>query len=197
MKDFFLIILFTITISYGFSIDIGGALSVDFYNNPILLSAASPIQNRPIVFHNLDIKIFNLRSGIGITEGYYEVREDNIPVFNEIYDGFYTLEFDIYTYPGIQLNLTDNFVLGLAVGGGVRLPVISKIDSDDVVTDEAFNWFYSDFHFLYWGAQIFTSIKLPLSEDTRFFGNIHYKDFVQRENQWIIGATVGLLWHFG
>ncbi len=197
MRVIFLIILISIPLSYSFSTDIGGALSIDYYNNPITDSAPSPIQQRPMLFHNMNVGLFNLRSGFGITEAYYEVNDEGNPVFNDYYSGFYTLEFDIFTYPGLILSLTDNFSIGLAAGGGVRLPILVKEDSDvldGVDVDEAFNWFYSDMHFLYWGTQIFFVIKLPLSSDTRFFGTIHYRDFIYRDNEWIVGATAGLLW---
>lgn len=177
---------------------LGGALSVDYFNNPVKDSAPSPIQQRPIFFHNMDIGLFNLRSGIGFTEGYYEINSDGIPVFNDYYSGFYTLEFDIFTYPGIAFKLTDKWSLGLAAGGGVRLPLVVKEDSgiDSGEVSEASDWFYSDMHFLFWGAQIFTTVKLPLSSSTKFYGNIHYKDFLFRDDQWITGATAGLLWQF-
>lgn len=197
MRVSFLIIFISILLSYGFSTDIGGALSIDYYNNPITDSAPSPIQQRPILFYNININLLNLRSGFGITEAYYEVHSDGHPVFNDYYSGFYTLEFDIFTYPGLILSLTDRISIGLAAGGGVRLSLLVKEDDDissDVDVDEAFNWFYSDMHFLYWGAQLFLVIKLPLSRDTRFFGNVHYRDFIYRDDEWIVGATAGLLW---
>lgn len=199
MRAYFLILFILLSLTFSFSFDLGGALSLDFYNNPIENSAPSPIQQRPILFHSLNINIFNLRSGFGFLEGYYEVNEEGLTVFNDFYKGFYTLEFDIFTYPGVLIELTENFSLGLSVGGGVRLPVLVKIDDDideDINIDDAFGLFYSDLHYLYWGADIFTVIKLPMSVSTRFFANIHYKDFITRTDEWIVGATVGLLWQF-
>lgn len=199
MKVHLLLLLFFITTIYSFSFDIGGALSIDYYNNPIENSAPSPIQQRPIVFHSMNLGLFNLRSGFGVTEAYYEINEEGLTVFNDMYKGFYTLEFDLFVYPGILFKLTESFRLGIAGGGGVRLPVLVKVDADipdDMDIDAAFNAFYSDYHYLYWGAQLFTTIRLPLSQHIQFFGTVHYRDFVQRENEWIIGATAGLLWQF-
>lgn len=180
---------------YICSFDLGGALSVDYFNNPIEDSAPSPIQQRPILFHNLDIGIFNLRTGFGIVEGFYEIT-DELPVFNDMYSGFYTLEFDVFTYPGLSFNISKSVSLGIAGGGGVRLPVLTKVD-DGITEDEAndsFNWFYSENRFIYWGAEVFSSFKLPLSDTIRFFVNVHYRDFLFRDDQWIIGATTGIVW---
>ncbi|MGL1893792.1 MAG: hypothetical protein OCD02_19300 [Spirochaetaceae bacterium] len=199
MRYFLIIIYIFISLHICFSLDLGGAFSIDYYNNPIEDSAPSPIQVRPILFYNLDISIFNLRTGLGIVEGNYEVSSDDLPVFNDMYSGFYTLEFDIFAYPGISFNITESISLGIAAGGGVRLPLLTKVDDDlddDVNTDDAFDWFYSDLNFLFWGVQLYTKIKLPLSETTRFFGAIYYKDFITRDDQWIIGATTGMLWQF-
>ena len=88
------------------------------------------------MFHSIHLGVFNLRTGFGITEGYYEdFDQDSIPVFNDIYHGFYTIEFDIFTYPGILINFTDSFALGVAGGGGVRLPLLTKIDDEGNVSD--------------------------------------------------------------
>jgi len=198
MKHFYLFFFFTLVIVNCLSIDLGGAFSLDYYNNPIEDSAPSPIQQRPVVFHNLDINNFNLRSGIGITEANYEISgDDGTPVFNDVYSGFYTLEFDLFVYPGFQIDITDNITAGISLGGGVRLPILTGVDddlSDDLDVSKAFNWFYSDMRFLFWSGGLFVSIKLPMSETTRFFGTVFYKDFIFRNDQWIIGATAGLLW---
>ena len=71
MKVKLLFLIIFITPNLAFSWDLGGALSLGYYNNPIEDSASSPIQQRPILFHNLNINYFNLRSGFGILEGYY------------------------------------------------------------------------------------------------------------------------------
>ncbi len=191
----FLITLFLISnICLSFSFDLGGAFSLDYYNNPIVDSAPSPLQSSLVLFHSLDIAMFNLRSGFSFTEGFYEVSENNLPVFNDIYAGFYTIEFDLFAYPGISLQFTDSFTLSFSGGGGVRLPVLSKVD-DGVDESNSFNWFYSDLHFIFWGAQLSAKIKLPMSESVMLFTSINYKDFVFRDDQWTIGATTGLLWH--
>lgn len=199
MRVFLIFFFSIISILGGYALDIGAALSVDYYNSPIDDSAGSQIQQRPVIFNNLDIGLFNLRSGIGITEGYYDISEEDgiTPVFNDMYDGFYTIEFDIYLYPGIKIDITDNVTLGLSAGGGVRLPVLTGLDDglDSDVVDESFDWFYSDFRFIFWGGGLYVSVKLPKSESTRFFGSVNYKSFINRTDQWIVGTTIGLLWH--
>ncbi len=194
MKQLLFFILLLISFKIG-SLEFGGGMSTDYYNNPIEDSAPSPIQQRPFLFHNLNIAIFNMQSGFGILESYYEIGDEQ-PVFNDMYSGFYTLEFDLFTYPGLLFNITDKISFGLGVGGGVRLPILTKVD--DGVTEEdakkSMEWFYADTHFLFWGAQAFTHLKLPLSDSLKFFGNFYYKRFLYREDQWIIGAGVGILW---
>ena len=121
----------------------------------------------------------------------------NLPAFNDYTPGFYTMEFDLFTYPGVAFPISSSVTIGLSLGGGVRLPVLVKLDSNIIEANiaEAFGWFYNDFAFIYWGGQIFTEISLPLNENTKFYADIHYKDFIFRTNQWLIGATIGLLWH--
>lgn len=200
MKVFFLIAILIFPVIYGFSVEFGGAVSLDYYNNPIEDSAPSPIQKRLVLFHNLSIGYFNLRSGIGITDAYYEVSTYDLetPVFNDMYSGFYTYEFDIYTYPGFHINVGNTVTLGISGGIGVRLPVLTKIDDelDEDFVNNSFNWFYSEMHYLFWGAEFFSFFKLPLRSTTKFYFNISYKDFIYRDNQWLIGATTGLLWQF-
>lgn len=200
MRVFLLLFITLITITNGFSLDLGGAFSIDYFNNPNQDIASSPIQQRPVIFHYLDLGLFNVRSGIGITEANYTIDEDDLvtPVFNEMYSGFYTLEFDLFVYPGIKIDFTDNLSIGLSAGGGVRLPVLTGTDedlSDDYNVSDSMSWFYSDMRFVFWSSGIFVSAKLPKSESTRFFGTIYYKDFLFRTDQWIIGTTIGLVWH--
>lgn len=187
-----------IAITNGSSLDLGGAFSLDYYNNPIADSAPSPIQQRPIFFHNLDIGFFNLRSGIGITEANYEISSnDGSPVFNDMYSGFYTLEFDIFIYPGLQLHINDKINLGISAGGGVRLPILTGIDNsldENMDVHSSFNWFYTEMRYLFWSSGLFISVKLPKSDTTRFFGTVYYKNFIYRVDQWIVGATAGMLW---
>ncbi|QEN04851.1 hypothetical protein EW093_09085 [Thiospirochaeta perfilievii] len=198
MRVKFLVILYIFLIlSKSFSYEIGGAMSLDYFNNPVIDSAPSPIQQQPQFIHNLNIGIFTLHSGIGIVEANYEFQSNGFPVFNDMYSGFYTLEFDLYTLPGLSFKLNDKVTLGALVGGGFRLPVLVKEDSDagDGVNN-AFSWFYSEYRYLFWSATIFSKIKLPLSDNTKLYLDFHYRDFIFRDNQWIIGATVGLLWQF-
>lgn len=200
MRVFLLLFITLISISSGSSLNIGGAFSIDYFNNPNQNIASSPIQQRPVVFHFLDLGVFNIMSGIGITEANYTIDEDDLvtPVFNEMYSGFYTLEFDLFVYPGIKIDLTENLSIGMAAGGGVRLPVLTGTDEDlssiyDV--DDSMSWFYSDMRYVFWSGSIFISAKLPKSASTRFFGKVYYKDFLFRTDQWVIGTTVGLLWY--
>lgn len=187
-----------------FSFDLGVALSTSYYNNPVDDSAPSPIQYRPEIFQSFNSGYFNLRYGLGITDGIYEVNDSGIPVFNDIYAGFYTIEFDLFIYPSLLIPIGSSFSLGLAGGGGVRLPVITTID-DDIVekevdgetidADTSLLYFYDEYRYLYWGGQLFCYIKLPMDDSIKFYGNIHYRDFVFRTDEWVVGASVGLLWH--
>ncbi len=197
MRLFISLFFAVIITSYCNSQTLGVALSLDYYNNPIFNSAPSPIQQRPVVFNSISISLFNIRSGFGLTEANYRI-ENNTPVFNDVYSGFYTLEFDIFAYPGIAISFTDSFTIGLSLGGGVRLPVIVKVDKEIegiLDLDSSINWFYSELRYLFWEGQLFALIKPPLSENTQFFLSVNYRNFTFRDNQWIIGATTGLLWH--
>lgn len=199
MRVMFLLI-YMITILSISSMDIGGAYSLDFYNNPVVNSAPSPVfQQRPTLFYNLTIGLFNLRSGIGITEANYQISvEDGVtPVFNDMFVGFYTLEFDVFAKPGVVFT-NDNLDLGVSVGGGVRLPILTKVDPGlDQTLDvgSSFNWFYSDLRFIFLSSDLFLTFKLPKSDTTRFYCSLYYKDFIFRVDQWVVGATTGLLWH--
>ena len=200
MRVIIITVLTFISISYGSSINIGGAFSLDYFNNPNQNISSSPIQQRPVVFCFFDYGLFNLRTGMGITEANYTISDEDLvtPIFNEVYSGFYTLEFDIFAYPGIKININDSVSLGLSIGGGVRLPVLTGTDddlSDSYDVNDSISWFYSENRFIFWGSGLFITAKLPKSEETRFFGTIYYKDFMFRTDQWIIGATTGLLWH--
>ncbi|MBN2617457.1 MAG: hypothetical protein JXR64_04000, partial [Spirochaetales bacterium] len=61
--------------------------------------------------------------------------------------------------------------------------------------DKALNWFYTEYRFVFWGAELFVHYKLLDSDKFSFYGDFHYINFYFRSNEWIVGATVGLLWH--
>lgn len=193
MKVLFYIYFLLIPIGLSFSYDIGGAFSLDYYNNPVEDSAPSPFQERLVLFHNFDRDQFSLRSGLGFLSSFYEIQGDR-PVFGDYWAGFNTLEIDIFTYPGYSIDLNESLNVGLSAGGGFRLPIVTKVD-DGVDHDEAFLWFYEDFHFLFVGGSIFTRIKLPMGDDSaRLFFSANYTNFVTRGNEWTVGATAGMLW---
>ncbi len=203
MRKIFFLLLLIIPL-YSYSVSLGAGLSIDYYNNPIADSAASPIQTRPMVFYNLSISLLNIRAGIGVTTATYEINDDGVPDFNDDYIGFYTMEFDLFAYPGILINFTKKFSLGLAGGIGVRLPMVtgiddkhpydsSRINKDEA--DEALKWFYNDFRFIFWGGDLYTYIASPIDDDFRLYLCGSFKSFFTREDQWIIGATAGMLWH--
>ena len=194
MKLLYLLTLLLFS-SVGFALDLGGAISIDYYNNPIEDSAPSPIQNKLVLFYNMDKSYFNLRAGFGVLEGMYHVNDDDLLVFNDYYSGISTVEFDAFIYPGVLFPITNTVSLGGAGAIGGRFPIISKIDDggDDAV--DAFSWFYSDMHYLFWGGQIFSYIKLPLGDSAKLFISINYNNFINRDDQWTLGATTGMLWH--
>lgn len=200
MKWISLVLLLSFSVYNLVSFDFGGALSTSYYNNPMEDSAPSPIQYRPEIFQSFYSGFFNLRYGVGITDANYEINDWGIPVFNDIYAGFYTIEFDLFLYPGLLFPIGSSFSLGLAAGGGARLPVVTKVD-DEVVegqsidADRALMYFYDEYRYVFWGGQLFCYVKLPMDENVQFYGNIHYRDFPFRKDEWIVGATVGLLWH--
>ncbi|OQY36748.1 MAG: hypothetical protein B6229_09490 [Spirochaetaceae bacterium 4572_7] len=194
MKFLYFIFLFLIVIIPSFSFELGGAYSLDYYNNPIKDSAPSPIQSSFVVFHNLNLSFFNLRSGFGILEASYEVNKAGLLVFNDYYSGINTVEFDVFVSPGLLIPLNSRVSLGLSGTAGVRLPVIFSVDPDGDDAKNAFEWFYSDLHYMFWGGQLFTTISLPIGADTKLFISANYRNFVNRDNQWSIGATTGLLW---
>lgn len=196
MKVFYLIYFSLIAVCLSFSLELGGAFSLDYYNNPIENSAPSPMQQKLIVFNIIELDPINIRSGLGVLTSYYEVVEgSNVPVFGDYWSGFHTVEFDLFVFPGISFDISDSVNLGFSLGGGVRLPIISKVD-DDLAYDheEPFSWFYKDLHFLFIGGAVTGRIKLPLGDGIRLFTSINYNQFITRENQWTLGATAGLLW---
>ena len=200
MRNYLLLVFTLITISYSSSLDIGGTFSIDYFNNPNQNIAPSPIQQRPVLFLFFDYGIFNLRTGLGITEANYTISDEDLytPVFNEMYSGFYTIEFDLFAYPGISYDITDSISLGFSAGGGVRLPVLTGVDDDlgdEYSADDSMEWFYSENRFLFIGSGLFVTAKLPKSESTRFFGTVYYKNFIFRTDEWVIGTTIGLIWH--
>lgn len=196
MKVFNLIYFSIFAVSLSFSFELGGAFSLDYYNNPIENSAPSPIQQKLLIQNIVDFDTIHIRSGIGVLTSYYEVVEgSNVPVFGDYWSGFHTVEFDLFVYPGVSFDISESINIGFSAGGGLRLPIISKID-DDLAHDheESFNWFYNDLHFLFAGGAIFSRIKLPFGEGIRLFTSINYNYFITRESQWTLGATAGLLW---
>lgn len=199
MKCKYLILILSLSLSRVYSFDLGAALSTTYYNNPVEDSAPSPIQYRPEIFQSFNNGYINLRYGLGITSAIYEVNDEGVPVFNDIYAGFYTMEFDLFIYPGLLFPIGNSFSLGVAAGGGVRLPVITKVDDEvdrqSFDADEALGYFYEENRFLFWGVQLYCFVKLPLDNDVEFYGNIHYRDFPTRTDEWLVGATAGLLWH--
>ena len=188
------IILFTLNLTNLFSVDIGAGLSIDYYNNPIEDSAPSPMQNRPIVFHNLSVGFFNLKSGVGVLFAEYEIQKETfMPVFNDYYSGFRTVELDAFVKPGLIFTLNSTLNLGVSGGVGARFPIISEImDISREDADKSLSWFYSDIRYLFWETGVFTYVKAV--KDVSFYGEISFKQFIKRENQWTIGATVGILW---
>lgn len=198
MKRLILFILLIVPSLNLLSLEIGGGLSIDYFHNPIEDSAPSPIQARPLAFHNYTIGLFNLRSGFAVTTAMYEISPAlGIPVFNDYYAGFYTLEFDLFTYPGVILSL-GNITFGIAGGFGARLPIITEVDRgvEREDADKALEWFYDDMRVLFWGGDLFAHFDLPVGSDTKLFTAINYKSFFKRDNNWTVGATVGLLWLF-
>lgn len=198
MKRLILFILIIYPIVELTSFELGAALSIDYFNNPIEDSAPSPVQASPKLFHNLNLGFFNLRSGFSVTTAIYEISPElQIPVFNDYYAGFYTIEFDVSVYPGILIPI-GNVSLGIAGGAGARLPVITEVDSgvEREDADSALQWFYEDMRYLFWGGDILAIFKLPVGEDTKLFTSVNYKNFLYRDDNWTIGATVGLLWLF-
>lgn len=195
MKVLFSIYFILIVACFSFSYELGGAFSLDYYNNPVEKSAPSPFQEKLVAIHSFDISYFNLRSGIGILRSYYEIQED-VPVFGDYWSGFHTVEFDLFTYPGFSINIGDKVNVGLSGGGGVRLPVVSEVDKDlEIDHSEAFNWFYKDLHFLFVSGSLFSRINLPLAGDSiKLFLSCNYTNFLTRGDHWTIGATAGLLW---
>lgn len=198
MKRLILFILIFLPLVGLASVEFGAALSIDYFNNPVKDSAPSPVQASPVLFHNLNLGFFNLRSGFSVTTAMYEINDDlQMPVFNDYYAGFYTIEFDVFLYPGVLIPI-GNISLGAAGGVGARLPVITEVDTgiERSDADSALQWFYEDMRYLFWGADILAFYKLPVGEDTKLITSVNYKNFFYRDDNWTIGATVGLLWLF-
>lgn len=198
MKWLITTILILLPLSSLFSAELGAALTIDYYNNPVVDSAPSPVQGRPTLFINQNIGLFNLRLGVGVTTAMYEISEpDGVPVFNDIYAGFNTLEFDAYLYPGLIFSFGEKVKVGVSGGAGARLPIITEIDDgiEEDDANEALDWFYQDNRFLFVGGDLIFIVTLSENE-VDFFGAVNYRQFLKREEHWTIGGTAGILWHF-
>lgn len=198
MKKLIIFILALMPLVCIHSVDLGAAISVDYFNNIIEDSAPSPIQSRPLLFHSLTLGFFSVRSGFAITSSIYEFETHGIPVFNDYYGGFSALEFDLFVYPGIIFKINKSMKVGISGGAGVRLPIITEVDKgiarDDA--DEALNWFYKENRFIFVGGDLFTYVNLPIGDNVSFYGAVNYKNFINRTDSWTVGASAGLLWQF-